>query len=152
MKIFKNTDKFRRASAKFRVVALVGLIGAGGSGWWYLSDMVKTIPEDTQEEREQMDAAKSEVKKSETKQGLADVIGSLIDYDLKFEKYPTTDEGLAILVEQEMLEEAALKDPYGNPYNYEGSAGESLFTLFSSGPDGKPGTADDIQADLSALK
>ena len=96
--------------------------------------------------------AKSDVKKSETKQGLADVIGSLIDYDLKFEKYPTTDEGLEILVEKEMLEQEALKDPYGNPYNYEGPTGESLFSLSSSGPDGKPGTVDDIQADLSALE
>ena len=147
MKIFKNTDKFRKASAKFRVFALVGLIGAGGSGWVYLSN----IMEDTPKEREQMDAAKMEVKKSETTQGLAKVMKSLIDYELEFEKYPTTDEGLSVLVDKEMLEEANLKDSFGTPFIYEGPAGESIFKLSSAGPDGKAGNEDDIPADTSAL-
>jgi len=33
-------------------------------------------------------------------------------------------------------------DPWGNPYRYEGTAGS--YTLGSDGPDGKPGTADDV--------
>lgn len=40
-----------------------------------------------------------------------------------------------------------MKDPWGNPYNYE-KTGDSTFRIFTSGPDGQPGTADDIEAQL----
>lgn len=41
------------------------------------------------------------------------------------------------------------KDPWGNPYNYTPatSAKKADYKVFSSGPDGQPGTPDDVTSD-----
>jgi len=70
-------------------------------------------------------------------------------------RYPTTEEGLQALIEQPpgvegwkqpYIEGKVPSDPWGNPYLYRcpGLHNHEEFDLFSYGPDGKPGTADDI--------
>jgi general secretion pathway protein G len=46
----------------------------------------------------------------------------------------------------EVTNAAALKDPWGNAfvYAYPGAINKGGFDLTSAGPDGKPGSADDI--------
>lgn len=73
-------------------------------------------------------------------------------------RYPTTEEGLSALVEHPagftswngpyMKQTAALRDPWGNPYQYKGPEGLSGYSLMSFGRDGKPG-GDGQDADLS---
>lgn len=69
---------------------------------------------------------------------------------------PTTEQGLQALVTRPdgdprptqwtQLMQSVPQDPWHNNYNYEnpGKHNQSSFDLYSSGPDGKPGTDDDI--------
>jgi general secretion pathway protein G len=68
-------------------------------------------------------------------------------------RYPTTDEGLKVLVESPNLPEwkgpylkSGLKpDPWGHPYSYEVNPSEpTRYLLRSAGPDGQLGSADDV--------
>jgi len=73
-------------------------------------------------------------------------------------RYPTTAEGLAALIQQPpnapnwhgpyitVAKGVDLNDPWGNAFVYAcpGAANKNGFDLTSAGPDGKPGTADDI--------
>jgi len=75
-------------------------------------------------------------------------------------RYPTKDEGLAMLMEQPKDERAARKwqgpylsealpnDPWGNPYQYM-PAGNTVY-LYSYGADGQPG-GEGINADIGFL-
>jgi general secretion pathway protein G len=80
-------------------------------------------------------------------------------YRMHVGRYPTTDEGLAALLEKpdddELAEKwrgpyveegAALKDAWGNDFIYEspGQYNESSYDLSSKGRDGQEGTDDDI--------
>jgi general secretion pathway protein G len=75
-------------------------------------------------------------------------------FELNTGRYPTSDEGLEALVTQPKDVEgwqgpyinAVPLDPWGNPFIYlwPGEGGGSGPDLLSTGPDGKPGTADDI--------
>jgi len=87
----------------------------------------------------------------------ADIQGSLsLALDL-FEqdvgRYPTTEEGLAVLVDDPGIEgwkgpylKGGLKpDPWGTPYSYVNSPEElGQYVLGSAGPDRRSGTSDDI--------
>lgn len=65
---------------------------------------------------------------------------------------PTTLRDLAVKPDQttgpwrRLIEESALKDPWGNDYRYRnpGTHNPTGYDIFSVGPDGKEGTADDI--------
>ena len=144
MKNFKNPNRLKSASAGFRVVTLIALLGAGGGGWWYLNDLKKPTPEE-------LDARKNVAR--------ADVVSEMVPIRSKLRAfkddtgaYPTTDEGLAALVSAGKLSETDLNDKFGNKYQYkgpsdpssDGKAGE--FELFSAGEDGKPSTSDDISS------
>jgi len=65
-------------------------------------------------------------------------------------RFPTTEEGLHILVEEGFLKannaEGTLKDPWGHEYVYlyPGQAHPDAYDVKSNGPDGQPGTPDDI--------
>lgn len=70
-------------------------------------------------------------------------------------RYPTTSEGIKALMEQPgnvkdwngpYLKRLVLNDPWGNPYVYRcpGQHNTSSYDLYSFGPDGQEGTADDI--------
>lgn len=82
---------------------------------------------------------------------------SLIRYRTHAGLYPTTGQGLKALVSRPtdgpqpksykpLLREQALYDPWGNPYQYRfpGRHNPESYDIFSMGPDGKEGTADDI--------
>jgi general secretion pathway protein G len=76
-------------------------------------------------------------------------------------RYPTKEEGLAMLVTAPQDERVAAKwrgpylsealpaDPWGNPYQYEPLSPNSV-ALFSLGADGEPG-GEDINADVGVL-
>jgi general secretion pathway protein G len=65
-------------------------------------------------------------------------------------RYPTTEEGLKVLIQEQFLKpnqaDGTLKDPWGKEYIYlyPGQAHPDSFDVKSSGPDGQPGTEDDI--------
>ena len=65
-------------------------------------------------------------------------------------RFPTTEEGIHILVEEGFLKannaEGTLKDPWGHEYVYlyPGQAHPDAYDVKSNGPDGQPGTPDDI--------
>jgi hypothetical protein len=63
---------------------------------------------------------------------------ALDQYLLLRRRYPQRLSDLQV----ERLSTAAPRDPWGNPWVYEGSA--STYRLMSAGPDGRVGTADDI--------
>jgi general secretion pathway protein G len=86
------------------------------------------------------------------------IFGTALDlYRLDMADYPTTDEGLNALVAvprdsdrndrwQGPYMERLPDDPWGKPYRYAypGTQNRESYDLWSSGPDGKTGTADDI--------
>ncbi|MFI4916659.1 MAG: type II secretion system major pseudopilin GspG [Phycisphaerales bacterium JB060] len=86
--------------------------------------------------------------------------GALLDFNRRYGRYPTEDEGLAVLwssstVDPELedqwsesISEAMPNDPWGNPweYNPDGLRREGYYDLSSTGPDGEPETEDDIHA------
>jgi len=70
-------------------------------------------------------------------------------------RYPTTEEGLAALVEAPLtvtgwkgpyIKRGVPKDPWGNPYVYRcpGQHNVNGYDLYSYGPDGQDGGGDDI--------
>ena len=86
----------------------------------------------------------------------SDISGSLslaLDlFEQDMGRYPTTEEGLNVLVIQGDLQEwrgpylkTQLKpDPWGHPYVYEYDPETKTYRLSSLGLDGQPGTADDV--------
>ncbi|BCO20974.1 type II secretion system major pseudopilin GspG [Alteromonas sp. McT4-15] len=82
--------------------------------------------------------------------------GALQMYKLRNNRYPTTEQGLESLVSAPTIEpiprnypeggyiDRLPEDPWGNPYALisPGELGE--IDIFSNGPDGEPGTDDDI--------
>jgi general secretion pathway protein G len=73
-------------------------------------------------------------------------------------RFPTTEEGIRILVENpgnlpgwhKYLDRSSVPaDPWGHPYIYRCPASDASddYDLLSAGPDGQPGTADDIKPD-----
>ena len=65
-------------------------------------------------------------------------------------RFPTTEEGIHILVAEGFLKannaEGTIKDPWGHEYVYlyPGQAHPDAYDVKSNGPDGQPGTPDDI--------
>ena len=86
--------------------------------------------------------------------------GALLDFNRRYGRYPTEDEGLAVLwssstVDPELedqwsatVNDNMANDPWGNPweYNPDGLRKEGEYDLSSNGPDGEPETEDDIYA------
>ena len=66
-------------------------------------------------------------------------------YKMKNNNFPTSEQGLKILIDGIRLRELPT-DPWGNEYVYEipGKHNPDKFDLFSKGPDGKSDTEDDI--------
>jgi general secretion pathway protein G len=65
-------------------------------------------------------------------------------------RYPTTDEGLRILIQEQFLrpnnKDGTFKDPWDQEYIYlfPGQRNADAYDVKSNGPDGQPGTEDDI--------
>jgi general secretion pathway protein G len=82
-------------------------------------------------------------------------------YRLNAGRYPTTEHGLAALVNRPTTDpqprmwtriaDRVPLDPWGRPYRYRWEPGSKpdpeTFVLWSAGRDGQDGTADDIQSD-----
>ncbi len=64
--------------------------------------------------------------------------------------FPTAEEGMAALVKEGFLKannaDGSIKDPWGNDYVYlyPGQKHPDGYDVRSNGPDGKPGTEDDV--------
>jgi len=83
---------------------------------------------------------------------------ALLDFNRRYGRWPTEDEGLAVLWSSETIDpeqeeswseslsEPMPNDPWGNPWEYlaEGERREGYYDLYSIGPDGEPETEDDI--------
>jgi len=103
--------------------------------------------------------------RKQAKQGMAEIErdaieGALEQFNITFDRYPSDEEGIAVLWSKESLsteEEAEkekwrkfLKDPsptdqWGNAWNYRAeSEHENDYDLWSAGPDKQEGTADDV--------
>ena len=77
-------------------------------------------------------------------------------YKLRNNVFPTTEQGLEALVEEPTIEPIPRNfpvggfinrlpnDPWDNPYNLISPGELGLVDIFSNGPDGEPGTDDDI--------
>jgi general secretion pathway protein G len=80
-----------------------------------------------------------------TEVGLDTIKGALTDYRFSVGSFPTTQEGLQVLVPN-YLEQRALQDPWKRQYLYTAPTGDpnKPFMLSSAGPDGEFGTTDDI--------
>jgi type II secretory pathway pseudopilin PulG len=75
----------------------------------------------------------------ETKATMNEIANALKLYQLKKGSYPTTNEGLRLLVQENILRH--YKDLWGNKINYKYDV---KVILWSNGPDGHSGTSDDI--------
>jgi general secretion pathway protein G len=99
----------------------------------------------------QLDASK--VKAARTQ---IEMLGSALDtYRLDLNRYPSTEQGLAMLWEKPTdavyaekwrgpyLKKKVEKDPWGNPYSYKSPAEKGEYELSSLGADGKEGGTGD---------
>ena len=108
-------------------------------------------------------AAKERLKIHETHRRMAVVVVALDIFEIDIGRYPTADEGLEALVKKPVADNEAVADmwhgPYlkkmpldawGRPFRYEPAKdrkARSPYRLWSAGPDGVSGTADDARED-----
>ena len=103
----------------------------------------------------------SQLGKSEVTIARAQIEGfekALDTYRLDMRRYPSTEQGLAVLFVKPAegaekwngpyLSKAAPRDPWGNPYGYRNPGSHGAFDVFSYGSDGQAGGTGDA-ADLS---
>lgn len=93
----------------------------------------------------------SQIGKSEVKAARAQIDAlekSLDQYRLDLGRYPTTEQGLAVLMERPAgekkwsgpyLKKAVPNDPWGHPYIYRQPGEHGEYDLLSLGKDGQPG-------------
>ena len=103
---------------------------------------------------------RDEAKVSKAQIDINTLKNALLDFNRRYSRYPTEDEGLAVLwsnstADPEIEEQWSAtvsnnmaNDPWGNPweYNPEGVRREGYYDLSSNGPDGEPETDDDLFA------
>ena len=84
-------------------------------------------------------------KQSATKQEIAQITAALELFYIENDRYPTNDEGLAVLLERTdrhpdgLLRGGDLNDPWGHPYQYVHPGLHGTFDLVSYGADGLEG-------------
>jgi general secretion pathway protein G len=97
-------------------------------------------------EQARITAAKTDISNIET---------AIDSFEVETGRYPTSQEGLGALTTQPpgltswkgpYMKKAIGNDPWGNPYVYKspGQHNTTGYDLYSSGPDGQEGSADDI--------
>jgi type II secretion system protein G len=112
---------------------------------------------DLQQMLELMGERVEEARKNRADSDVETIITQLQFYEVRNGNFPSTKQGLKALVEKpegdpqprrwSQLMPEVPKDPWGNLYHYRyptTKQSKDGFDLFSAGPDGKPGTADDI--------
>jgi general secretion pathway protein G len=99
-----------------------------------------------------------QIGKSETKAQIDALQKSLDQYRLDVGRYPSTEQGLAVLVTKPAdepkwagpyLSKAVPKDPWGNDYQYRAPGEHGEYDLLSLGKDGRPG-GEGEDADLTS--
>ena len=86
---------------------------------------------------------------------ITNIAGALDSFEVDCGRYPTSEEGLASLLEQPgnskgwagpYLKQKIGNDPWGHPYIYKnpGQHNAKHFDVYSAGPDGTEGTEDDV--------
>ncbi|OFC71646.1 type II secretion system protein GspG [Alteromonas confluentis] len=82
--------------------------------------------------------------------------GAIAMYKMQANRYPSTEQGLEALVEAPTIEpipknypkggiiQRLPEDPWGNPYQFMSPGEMGEYDIYSNGPDGEPGTDDDI--------
>lgn len=92
-----------------------------------------------------------EAKKDQTKLGMGVISQSLQMYRIHNNRYPTTDQGLAAMLNNPgdakswrgpYIEANKLKDPWGTDFSYESDG--RAYKIISPGPDASMGNEDDI--------
>lgn len=88
-------------------------------------------------------AERADVKQAQAQ--INDLVANVKLFKREKKVYPTSDQGLQALVDENIMEELPV-DPWGAEYNYEspGSHGDSKFDIWSNGPDEEDGTDDDV--------
>lgn len=101
-----------------------------------------------------------------TRQTIVGTLGMALDlFEQDVGRYPSTEEGLQVLVSQPQVKNwkgpylqsiAIPYDPWDNPYRYaypsELTQSETLYDIVSAGPDGQFGNEDDVSNhDISSL-
>lgn len=84
------------------------------------------------------------------------IMSGLDTYWGEHHRFPTNEEGLQVLVQKKAAGDepyinSTLKDPWGNDYQYN-STGPNNCEVASMGPDGLPGTEDDISKSSENVK
>ncbi len=94
---------------------------------------------------------KKEAEIQQAKNDVRNIATNGVDmYRVSKGRYPTTEEGLRILVQEKYLSagnaEGIPKDPWGQPYVYlyPGQTNADGYDVKSNGPDGRAGSEDDI--------
>ncbi len=81
------------------------------------------------------------------KASLTSIQSALKMFEVENSRFPTTEEGIDLLTTQPpdspLLEKKHLRDPWDSPWNYK-LVSATKFEIYSNGPDGRPGTDDDI--------
>ena len=98
-----------------------------------------------------------EARKTRAKSEIVSTIGlALTMFESDVGKYPTTEQGLEALITRPdqgltwrgpyVRQAKQFRDPWGNEYQYQypGQHNTTSYDLASAGPDGQPGTEDDI--------
>lgn len=96
-----------------------------------------------------------QARKAAAQASISNMKVALNSFEVDCGRYPTSQEGLAALLEQPngvngwsgpYLEGGLPKDPWGNPFVYQrpGQHNQNGFDLSSNGADGQPGGGDDI--------
>jgi general secretion pathway protein G len=93
-------------------------------------------------------------RKHTARQEIATIVKALSTYYATYARYPTNEEGLAILTKPsdkipEPLLDGKLVDPWGHEYQYNCPGSKSAFEVISYGADGREG-GDGANADISS--
>ena len=88
------------------------------------------------------------------RQEIATIVHALNVFYAECGRYPTNEEGLAVLKSAgekfpEPLLEGGLEDPWGRPYQYNSPGASAPFEVISYGADGREG-GDGIEADITS--
>jgi general secretion pathway protein G len=98
-----------------------------------------------------------EARKTRAKSEIVSTLGlALTMFESDVGRFPTTEQGLSALIAKPdqattwrgpyIKQAKQFRDPWGNPYQYQcpGQHNPTNYDLSSAGPDGQPGTEDDI--------
>jgi general secretion pathway protein G len=134
-----NNDRRDRRNAGFTLVELMVVIAIIAILATIVGFNVFTAMDDAS-----VTQAKSQIKNFET---------ALTGYRLKFNRFPTSSEGLDALITNEkgvnfLRSNEIPKDPWGNPYIYTSESSRE-FKIVSYGADGQPGGSGEYDSDIT---